>query len=120
MTSRMPTIPLGLPTCLNDYRSPLRSQGMNQVLGFDSMIAPNAGTQLPRTVLPEELVQAFKTDHVVPLVLLLTSDKVPEPATGLLYEVGSGWQARTRRQRSGWHRFPLDAKMTPETVAEKW
>jgi len=74
---------------------------MNQVLGFDSMIAPNAGTQLPRTVLPEELVQAFKTDHVVPLVLLLTSDKVPQPATGLLYEVGSGWQARTRRRRAG-------------------
>lgn len=45
---------------------------------------------------------------------------MPDPATGLLFEVGSGWQARTRWQRSGGHGFPVDIKLTPEAVVEKW
>lgn len=87
---------------------------------FVNTIAPNAGTQLTRTIMPEEMVQAFKPDYVAPLVLLLVSDKMPDPATGLLFEVGSGWQARTRWQRSGGHGFPIDVKLTPEQVLEKW
>ncbi|KIX02297.1 peroxisomal hydratase-dehydrogenase-epimerase [Rhinocladiella mackenziei CBS 650.93] len=87
---------------------------------FVNTIAPNAGTQLTRTILPEELVQAFKPEYVAPLVVLLCSDRVPEPPTGLLFEVGSGWQARTRWQRSGGHGFPVDVKLTPEHVIEKW
>ena len=83
-------------------------------------IAPTAGTQLTRTVLPEELVQAFKPDFVAPLVLLLSSDATSPPATGLLFEVGSGWQARTRWQRTGGVRFPIDVKLTPEAVFEQW
>lgn len=70
--------------------------------------------------MPEEMVQAFKPDYVAPLVLLLVSDKMPDPPTGLLFEVGSGWQAQTRWQRSGGHAFPIDQKLTPEQVAEKW
>lgn len=70
--------------------------------------------------MPEELVQAFKPDYVVPLVLLLTADKVPEPSTGLLYEVGSGWQGRTRWQRSGGCRFSSGLRVCPEIVAGKW
>jgi len=87
---------------------------------FVNTIAPNAGTQMTRTILPEELVQAFKPDYVAPLVLLLCSDKVPDPPTGLLFEVGSGWQGRTRWQRSGGHGFPIDVTLTPEHVLEKW
>ncbi|KAJ9637022.1 bifunctional hydroxyacyl-CoA dehydrogenase/enoyl-CoA hydratase fox2 [Knufia peltigerae] len=87
---------------------------------FVNTIAPNAGTQMTRTILPEELVQAFKPDYVAPLVLLLSSDKMPDPPTGLLFEVGSGWQGRTRWQRSGGHGFPVDVKLTPEHVVEKW
>jgi multifunctional beta-oxidation protein len=87
---------------------------------FVNTIAPNAGTQLTRTVLPEQLVQAFKPDYVAPLVLLLSSDKVPNPPTGLLFEVGSAWQARTRWQRSGGHSFPVDTAVTPEAVLEQW
>lgn len=87
---------------------------------FVNTIAPNAGTQLTRTVLPEELVQAFKPEYVVPLVLLLCSDKVPDPPTGRLFEVGSGWQGQTRWQRTGGYGFPVDTKITPEAVREKW
>lgn len=70
--------------------------------------------------MPEELVQAFKPEYVAPLVLLLCSDKTPAPPTGYLFEVGSGWQARTRWQRSGGHGFPVDVKLTPEHVQANW
>jgi multifunctional beta-oxidation protein len=87
---------------------------------YVNTIAPNAGTALTRTILPEELVQAFKPDYVAPLVLLLCSDKMPGPSTGYLFEVGSGWQARTRWQRSGGHGFPVDVKLVPEEVLKYW
>jgi multifunctional beta-oxidation protein len=86
---------------------------------YVNTIAPNAGTNMTRTIMPEELVQAFKPDYVAPLVVLLCSDKCPDP-TGKLYEVGSGWQARTRWQRSGGHGFPVDVKLTPEAVLGQW
>ncbi|EEH40042.1 peroxisomal multifunctional enzyme [Paracoccidioides lutzii Pb01] len=86
---------------------------------FVNTIAPNAGTQLTRTVMPEELVQAFKPEYVAPLVVLLCSDKLPEPTKGL-YECGSGWFTKTRWQRSGGHGFPVDVKLTPEAVKSEW
>lgn len=75
---------------------------------------------MTKTILPEELVQAFKPEYIAPLVLALCSDKVPENPTGGLYEVGSGWQGATRWQRSGGHGFPVDVPLTPEEVAKNW
>ncbi|PHH68126.1 hypothetical protein CDD80_240 [Ophiocordyceps camponoti-rufipedis] len=82
-------------------------------------IAPNAGTGMTRSIMPEEMVQAFKPEYVAPLVLLLCSDRCPDP-TGGLYEVGSGWCGRTRWQRAGGKGFPVDVKLTPEAVGEAW
>ncbi|KAK0665114.1 hypothetical protein QBC41DRAFT_349810 [Cercophora samala] len=86
---------------------------------FVNTIAPNAGTAMTKTILPEELVQAFKPDYIAPLVLALSSDKVPNP-TGGLYEVGSGWVGQTRWQRTGGHGFPVDVPLTPEEVVKHW
>ncbi|KAI5841170.1 hypothetical protein DFP73DRAFT_481615 [Morchella snyderi] len=83
-------------------------------------IAPNAGTAMTRTIMPEEMVQAFKPEYVAPLVVFLSSDKVPTPGTGGLYEVGSGWVGRTRWQRSGGYGFPVDVPLTPEAVLAAW
>ncbi|KAH9829066.1 multifunctional beta-oxidation protein-like protein [Teratosphaeria destructans] len=87
---------------------------------YVNTIAPNAGTAMTATIMPEELVQAFKPDYIAPLVLALSSDKVPEPATGRLFETGSGWVGETRWQRSGGVGFPVDVSLTPEAVKEKW
>lgn len=86
---------------------------------FVNTIAPNAGTAMTATIMPEELVQAFKPDYVAPFVVLLASDVCPDP-TGGLYEVGSGWMGQTRWQRSGGYGFPIDQRLTPEAVASKW
>jgi len=75
---------------------------------------------MTRTILPEELVQAFKPDYIAPLVLALCSDKVPVKPTGGLYEVGSGWMGATRWQRTGGHQFPIDVPLTPEEVLKNW
>lgn len=87
---------------------------------FVNTIAPNAGTNMTRTIMPEEMVQAFKPEYIAPLVLLLSSDKMPAPPTGGLFEVGSGWVGRTRWQRTGGHGFPVDVKLTPEAVVSQW
>ncbi|CAO2652806.1 Nn.00g022170.m01.CDS01 [Neocucurbitaria sp. VM-36] len=86
---------------------------------FVNTVAPNAGTQMTRSIMPEEVVQALKPDYNAPLVILLVSDKAPEP-TGGLYEMGSGWFAQTRWQRTGGHGFPVDVKLTPEAVLAQW
>ncbi|KAI1342396.1 hypothetical protein F5Y15DRAFT_372624 [Xylariaceae sp. FL0016] len=87
---------------------------------FCNTIAPNAGTQMTATILPKELLEAFKPEYIAPLVLALCSDKVPKNPTGGLYEVGSGWVGRTRWQRSGGVGFPVDVKLVPEEVAKAW
>lgn len=65
--------------------------------------------------MPEEMVQALKPSYVAPLVVALCSDNVPVP-TGGLYEVGSGWIATTRLQRTGGYNFPTKERLTPEVV----
>ena len=76
---------------------------------------------MTRTILPEEMVQAFKPDYIAPLVVALCSDKVPQKeSTGRLYEVGSGWVGQTRWQRTGGVGFPVDVKLTPEAVLPRW
>jgi multifunctional beta-oxidation protein len=86
---------------------------------YVNTIAPNAGTAMTATIMPPEMVQAFKPDYIAPLVLALCSDKCPNP-TGGLYEVGSGWCGRTRWQRTGGHGFPVDVKLEPEEVVKHW
>ncbi|KAH6895373.1 hypothetical protein B0T10DRAFT_536105 [Thelonectria olida] len=86
---------------------------------YVNTIAPNAGTAMTATIMPEEMVQAFKPDYIAPLVLALCSDKCPNP-TGGLYEVGSGWCGQTRWQRTGGHGFPIDTPLVPEEVVRHW
>lgn len=81
-------------------------------------IAPNAGTNMTRTIMPEEMVQAMSPDYVAPLVALLASDKAP--SNGQVFETGCGWIGRVRWQRSEGHGFPVDVKMTPEHIAQHW
>ncbi|KAI3398821.1 hypothetical protein diail_8512 [Diaporthe ilicicola] len=87
---------------------------------YVNTIAPNAGTAMTKTILPEELVQAFKPEYIAPVVVALSSDKVPNNPTGGLYEVGSGWVGATRWQRAGGHGFPTDVPLSPEEVLKHW
>lgn len=72
------------------------------------------------TIMPEEMVQAFKPGYIAPLVLALSAEKGPKNPTGGLYEVGSGWAGQTRWQRTGGAGFPIDVPLTPEAVIKQW
>ncbi|KAM5343921.1 hypothetical protein ACJ41O_012458 [Fusarium nematophilum] len=68
-----------------------------------NVIAPNAGTNMTKSILSDEVAKALKPDHIAPLVSALCSDLVPYNTTGGLYEVGSGWFGKTRWERQfGW------------------
>ncbi|KAM0448842.1 hypothetical protein ACHAO4_008067 [Trichoderma viride] len=86
---------------------------------YVNTIAPNAGTAMTATIMPKEMVDAFKPDYIAPLVLALSSDKCPNP-TGGLYEVGSGWVGKTRWQRTGGHGFPINVPLVPEEIVKQW
>jgi multifunctional beta-oxidation protein len=84
-------------------------------------IAPNAGTNLTRTVMPEEVVQMLKPDFVAPFVAALCTDSIPgETVSNGLYEIGSGFVGMDRLQQSQGYSFPLGRNTTPEDVLSKW
>jgi len=81
-------------------------------------IAPVAGSRMTETVMPPEMVKALKPEFICPLVAFLCHEKTP--VTGELFEVGAGWVAKLRWERTKGHYFPHDQVLTPEQVAEKW
>jgi len=81
-------------------------------------IAPLAGSRLTETILPPDLVAALRPEYVAPLVAWLCHESCAE--TGHTFEVGAGWVARVRWQRSRGAFFPLGDELTPEAVAARW
>lgn len=81
-------------------------------------IAPLAGSRLTETILPPEMVAALKPEYVAPLVAWLCHES--STATGQVFEVGAGWAARVRWQRSRGAFLPLDDAVTPEAIAGQW
>ena len=70
------------------------------------------------TVMPPEMVEALKPDYVAPLVCYL-GHEANRTSAGI-FEVGSGWIAKVRWQRSGGVGFPVSRPLTPEAIAQQW
>lgn len=83
-----------------------------------NVIAPNAGTRMTATIMPPEMVEAFKPEYVAPLIGYLAHSNTEE--TGSIFEVGSGWIAKVRWQRTGGVGFPANRPLSPEQVAAAW
>ncbi|KAL8431926.1 hypothetical protein Efla_002763 [Eimeria flavescens] len=79
-------------------------------------IAPLAGTRMTESIMPPALVKALKPECVAPVVLYLSSKDCTE--TGQVYEVGAGWVAAVRWQRSPGKIFP--SSYTLEDVSRDW
>lgn len=80
-------------------------------------IAPLAGTRMTATVMPKEVVDALKPDFVAPFVAYLAHDSCTE--TGSMYEVGAGYIAKQRWQRSEGVMYEVDG-LTPEKIRDQW
>lgn len=61
-------------------------------------IAPLAGTRMTATVMPAEVVEMLKPDFVAPFVAYLCHESCND--NGGLFEVGAGYIAKHRWQRS--------------------
>ena len=81
-------------------------------------IAPIAGSRMTETVLPKELLDALRPEYVAALVAKLAHESTED--TGGLYEVGGGFFAKLRWERSTGKTFRLGRDITPEDVAGAW
>ena len=82
-------------------------------------IAPNAGTSMTATIMPPDVVSALKPEFVAPLVAYLAHEQNQE--TGGIFEVGSGWVAKMRYERSKGVAIPRKGDpITVEAVAHLW
>jgi 3-hydroxyacyl-CoA dehydrogenase/3a,7a,12a-trihydroxy-5b-cholest-24-enoyl-CoA hydratase len=81
-------------------------------------IAPIAGSRLTETVLPKELLDALRPEYVSPLLAYLCHEGCQE--TGGLFEVGGGFFAKLRWERSSGKTFRLGRAITPEGVRDCW
>ncbi|CDJ57920.1 peroxisomal multifunctional enzyme type 2, putative [Eimeria maxima] len=79
-------------------------------------IAPLAGTRMTAGVLPPQVREALKPECVAPVVLYLCSKECKE--TGQVFEVGAGWVAAVRWQRSPGKVFP--SSYTLEDLTRDW
>jgi 3-hydroxyacyl-CoA dehydrogenase/3a,7a,12a-trihydroxy-5b-cholest-24-enoyl-CoA hydratase len=81
-------------------------------------IAPIAGSRMTETVMPKDLLDSLKPELVSPLVARLCHED--SDATGGLYEVGGGFFAKLRWERSTGTTFRLGRPVSVEDVDAAW
>ena len=81
-------------------------------------IAPIAGSRMTETVLPKELLDALKPEYVSALVAKLVHENTDD--TGGLFEVGGGFYAKLRWERSEGKTFRLGRDIAPEQIDASW
>lgn len=101
---------------LHGFTQALAAEGRSKNICVNT-IAPAADSQLTRTVMSEAQLAPMRADYVSPLAAYLCHESVSE--SGGLYEVGGGYFAKLRWQRSdGVVIAPDDISI--ESVARHW
>ena len=80
-------------------------------------ICPIAASRMTETVMPKEVLASLKPEFVAPLVAFLCHESCEE--NGGLFEVGAGYVAKLRWERTAGILFPVD-KFTPEAIKAQW
>lgn len=101
---------LGLANCLAE-------EGRSKNI-FVNTIAPLAASRLTETVMPPDLLALLKPEAVSPLVAWLCHDACEE--TKGLFEVGAGFVAKLRWERTAGHSFPGGKAFSVDDVAARW
>lgn len=81
-------------------------------------IAPAAGSRLTEGLFPSEVVDALKPEFITPLVVRLCAEESTE--NGSVFELGAGWMAKMRWQRSAGVGFDPQEAISAEDVAQRW
>jgi NAD(P)-dependent dehydrogenase (short-subunit alcohol dehydrogenase family) len=83
-----------------------------------NVIAPVAGTRLTQGVMPPNLLEALRPEHVSPLVAYLAHESCTE--SGSIFEVGGGFIAKLRWERADGIRLDPRKPIEPEDIAGAW
>jgi 3-hydroxyacyl-CoA dehydrogenase/3a,7a,12a-trihydroxy-5b-cholest-24-enoyl-CoA hydratase len=102
---------------LHGFAQTLAAEGKKRNIIVNT-IAPIAGSRMTETVLPKELLDALKPEYVSALVAKLAHESTEE--TGGLYEVGGGFYAKLRWERTAGKSFRLGRTISPEDVDAAW
>src|SRR6185295_7313890 len=102
---------------LHGFTQTLALEGKKRNIVVNS-IAPTAGSRMTETVMPPALVEALKPELVSPLVARLVHESNED--TGGLYEVGGGFFAKLRWERSGGKIFRIGRPASIEDVDAAW
>ncbi|KAG8886836.1 hypothetical protein FRB98_000918 [Tulasnella sp. 332] len=84
-----------------------------------SAIAPTAASPMTETVMPPEMLKSLSPEFIVPLVAVLSHPDAPD-ASGKVFELGAGFMAELRWERSQGVIFKPDATYTPSAIKERW
>ena len=82
-------------------------------------IAPVAGSRMTETIMPADVVAKLKPEYVSPLVLWLASEANRDNSGGV-FEVGAGYMAKLRWERTRGIAFGLANGISVEDVARHW
>jgi 3-hydroxyacyl-CoA dehydrogenase/3a,7a,12a-trihydroxy-5b-cholest-24-enoyl-CoA hydratase len=102
---------------LHGMTQPLAVEGKAKNIHVNT-IAPAADSRLTRTVMTPEQLAPMRAELVSPLVAWLCHDTCAE--TGGLFEVGGGFIAKLRWERSGGAYLDLTGGHAVEQVAQAW
>ncbi len=81
-------------------------------------IAPVAGSRMTETILTPDLIAALKPEYVTAFAAWLVHDECQD--TGGVFEVGGGFMAAVRLERSVGKTIKPGREMTPELVRSSW
>ncbi|KAG9314887.1 hypothetical protein JVU11DRAFT_3989 [Chiua virens] len=82
-------------------------------------IAPAAASRMTETIMPPEILKKLKPEFVVPFVAAVCHPD-GQNASGRVFEVGAGFVAENRWERSKGNIWKTDETFTPSAVKLKW
>lgn len=83
-----------------------------------NMLAPGAGSNMTKDILPKKIVEEWKAEYVAPVAVFLCSERVN--FGGKIFESGGGWAGQVRWNRSHGHYFDIGKAITVEDVEAHW
>ncbi|PFH53067.1 hypothetical protein AMATHDRAFT_55430 [Amanita thiersii Skay4041] len=84
-----------------------------------SVVCPIAASAMTETMMPPEILKHLSPEFVAPFVVAICHPDGPD-ASGKVFELGAGFVAEIRWERSDGAIFKTDASFTPSAVKARW